>query len=125
MPLTGETRKTLFVDDDEMIRDVMVEVLRELGLDVVEAGTGTQALALIDDSFDLLITDIRLPDMFGNQLAVKIRQRFPQLPVIFATGGDGSMPHASETVDDAILLLKPYDLSSFKNALGKAGFVES
>lgn len=114
-------KKTLFVDDDELVRAVMSDVLRDFGHEVVEAATAHEALALIDESIDLMITDIVLPDMSGNLLAVDIRKRFPALPIIFATGGDGSLPHGSEGVENAVMLLKPYDLASFKGALDKVG----
>lgn len=115
----SRAKKTLFVDDDELLRAVMSEVLRDYGYDVVEAGSGREALGLMDASIDLLITDIKLPDMFGNALAAELRQRFPRLPIIFSTGGDGSLP-GNASVEDTVMLLKPYDLAAFKQALEHA-----
>lgn len=117
----SRSRKTLFVDDDELIRAIMSEVLRDFGHDVLEARNGREALTLVDESIDLMITDIRLPDIPGHVLAADIRKRFPALPIIFATGGDGSIPPGSDAVEGAIMLLKPYDLAAFKNALEKVG----
>ena len=57
--------RILVVDDEELIRWSLVERLRSEGYDVVEAGTGEQALEYADDVVDLVLLDYRLPDMVG------------------------------------------------------------
>jgi CheY-like chemotaxis protein len=62
-------------------------MLEELGHDVVEAGSGHEALALLEKTgFDMLITDQAMPRMTGLQLLDIVRERWPDLPVILATG---------------------------------------
>jgi CheY-like chemotaxis protein len=117
----NRSRKALFVDDNDLIRSIMGEVLRDYGFDVLEAGSGAEALALIDDSVDLMIADIHLPDMLGNVLAVNVRKRYPSLPIILATGGNHAHPNSSEHVEDAVLLNKPYDLQALIRAVEQAG----
>lgn len=85
----------LVVEDDDIVRMLMVEVLDELGYkDVLEADSGEQALVALEDStlhLDLLMTDVGLPDMNGNELAAKARALRPTLPVLFASGYAESM----------------------------------
>jgi len=79
----------LVVEDDGIVRMLMVEVLEDLGYKVVEAADATSALAILNDPatpLDLLMTDVGLPDMSGQDLAGKAREIRPLLPVLFASG---------------------------------------
>lgn len=80
--------KILFVDDDEMVRYALVEYLRRLGHDVTEADNGRKALTTIQtQTFDLVITDIIMPEVEGVELTIKLRESFPDLPIIVISGG--------------------------------------
>ncbi|MBA1321255.1 response regulator [Pseudomonas sp. S07E 245] len=79
----------LVVEDDDIVRMLMVEVLEDLGYKVIEAADATSALVILNDSatpLDLLMTDVGLPDMSGQDLAGKAREIRPLLPVLFASG---------------------------------------
>lgn len=79
----------LVVEDDDIVRMLMVEVLEDLGYKVIEAADATSALAILNDPatpLDLLMTDVGLPDMSGQDLAGKAREIRPLLPVLFASG---------------------------------------
>ena len=79
----------LVVEDDGIVRMLMVEVLEDLGYKVIEAADATSALVILNDSatpLDLLMTDVGLPDMSGQDLAGKAREIRPLLPVLFASG---------------------------------------
>ncbi|MGV2833308.1 response regulator [Pseudomonas shirazensis] len=79
----------LVVEDDGIVRMLMVEVLEDLGYKVIEAADATSALAILNDPatpLDLLMTDVGLPDMSGQDLAGKAREIRPLLPVLFASG---------------------------------------
>src|SRR5581483_455938 len=79
--------KVLAVDDDRLVRFNTTAMLEELGHEVVEAGSGEEALTLLEKSgFDMLITDQAMPRMSGLQLLDLVRARWPGLPVILATG---------------------------------------
>jgi PAS domain S-box-containing protein len=83
-----EKIKILFVDDDALIAMSTVDLLSDLGHEVLEANSGAQALEILakTPSIDLLITDYAMPKMNGAQLAAKARQINPRLPVLLATG---------------------------------------
>ena len=76
----------LLVDDDHLVRDMLGDVLRQYGYQVRQAHSGEQALALLDDEIDLLLTDFAMPGFNGGQLALAVRARYPHLPVVFVTG---------------------------------------
>jgi PAS domain S-box-containing protein len=79
--------RVLAVDDDRLVLFNTTAMLEDLGHEVVEAGSGDEALNLLErDRFDLLITDQAMPRMTGVQLLEIVRERWPGLPVILATG---------------------------------------
>jgi CheY-like chemotaxis protein len=93
----------------------------ELGHVVLQAGNGAQALQILGVSaIDVLMTDLGLPDMPGQHLAVEARQRFPSLPVIFATGDDASATTGENSGLRAFALRKPYDVASLATTLERA-----
>ena len=82
----GRDRTVLLVDDDHLVRDMIGDVLRLHGYQVRQAHSGEQALVLLDEHIDLLLTDFAMPEFNGAQLALAARTRFPKLPVVILTG---------------------------------------
>ena len=79
----------LVVEDDAIVRMLIVDVLEELEYNVVEAEDGEEALKVLQDGssvIDLMMTDHGLPGISGAQLAVKTRELRPSLPILFASG---------------------------------------
>jgi PAS domain S-box-containing protein len=84
----ADGENVLVVEDDTIVRQLIVEVLRELGYRVREAGDGPSGLRILesDERIDLLITDIGLPGLNGRQIADAARVRRAGLKVLFMTG---------------------------------------
>jgi DNA-binding NtrC family response regulator len=79
--------KLLVVDDDSLIRRSLSELLRGEGYQVIEAGTGAEALRVFGQAApDLVVTDFNMPEVDGLQLLRELRARKPDLPVILVTG---------------------------------------
>ncbi len=99
----------LFVEDTDLLRQVVAEELAEAGFEVIEAATGEDALAILRERrgrIDWLFTDIRLPGPIdGWRVADEFRFTYPLRPVVFATGDTQSRPRSYE---DSVLLRKPY-----------------
>ncbi|QXI18124.1 response regulator [Pseudomonas hamedanensis] len=79
----------LVVEDDDIVRMLIVDVLEELEYTVVEADGSAQAQVILknlDTRIDLMMTDVGLPDMDGRELAAEARKSRPELPVLFASG---------------------------------------
>jgi PAS domain S-box-containing protein len=97
----------LVVDDDPLIAMSTVDMLEDLGHDVVGAQSGPQALEVLQKNgkFDLLITDFSMPKMTGVQLAKAVREMHPGLPILLATGY-AELPPGSDL--DLPRIGKPY-----------------
>jgi DNA-binding response OmpR family regulator len=99
--------RILVVEDDPLIREIVVEALREEGYDVIHASNGEEAMAWCRRRVaDVLVTDIKLPgQMDGWQIAEQCRERDPELPVIYATGFS---PVRARPVPGSLSLRKPF-----------------
>ena len=87
--MSSTTATILVVEDDAIVRMLIVDVLEELQFKVLEADGGTAALVLLenrDTLIDLLMTDVGLPQMDGRELATRARALRPSLPILFASG---------------------------------------
>ena len=93
----------LVVDDVESVRRLIRRALEHMGHRVLEAGDGVEALACLAQSraVDLVITDLRMPNMDGWQLATRLSARSPRVPVLFMSGFDEHL--AAETVAGPVL----------------------
>jgi CheY-like chemotaxis protein len=105
----------LFVEDEVVLRMSTVDMLERLGFLVAAVGSAEQALELLDKGhvFEVLLTDLGLPGMSGEELAAEVGRRFPSLPVIIATGY-GKSDAQSEGVR---FIGKPYSSIDLQQAL--------
>jgi CheY-like chemotaxis protein len=106
---TGET--VLVVEDEPVVRDLIVEVLKDLGYRAFEAVDGPSGLKLLQSRqrIDLLVTDVGLPGMNGRQLADQAREHRPDLKVLFITGYAENAAVASGFLDQGMeMITKPF-----------------
>ena len=104
--------RILVVDDDPASRDLLRRVLAGVGHEVAVAASGREALeALARHPADLVVSDIRMPDLDGVQLLEKLRERAPEVPVILVTAF-GDVEGAVEAIRRGAFdyLAKPYDV---------------
>ncbi len=79
-------KAVLFVDDNQMLSRLSCDILRTHGFRAVAACSAAEALEAFEkEQFDILVTDLRMPDVDGLQLARAIRDRNPRLPIIMVT----------------------------------------
>jgi PAS domain S-box-containing protein len=110
---TGET--VLVVEDEPVVRSVIVEMLQDEGYRVLEAVDGPSGLRVLRDTqqVDLLITDVGLPGMNGRQLADQARETRPQLKILFITGYAESVVIAKGFLLPGMeMITKPFDLDN-------------
>ncbi|GLO45194.1 MULTISPECIES: response regulator [Pseudomonas] len=103
----------LVVEDDDIVRMLMVEVLDELGYAVIEAEHASAALCILEDpgqELALMMTDVGLPDMRGEELAAKARELRPLLPVLFASGYADSV----DVPEGMHLIGKPFGIDQLR-----------
>lgn len=111
--------RVLLVDDDILVSMGAADMLLDLGHSVTEAQSGAHALKLLeaDSPYDIVVTDYAMPGMNGFELAQRIKEKNPKLPIILATG------YAELPADRSIEfghLSKPYTSKDLASALEKA-----
>ncbi|MDX2454367.1 PAS domain S-box protein [Desulfosarcina sp.] len=115
------TERILFVDDEELLVKVGVEMLNDLGYHAVGTTRASQALETFKarpDGFDLIITDMTMPDMTGDQLATQILLLQPGIPIIICTGFSKRI--SSELVSSLgirALLMKPVTVQELSRTI--------
>jgi DNA-binding NtrC family response regulator len=108
--MIASQKKVLVVDDDQTLLELLVDTLKAVGYEAVPAGGGADALdVLTRESFDLMITDVKMPDVDGISLLKRVRRRYPDLPVLFITGVASPEIIASAGPDG--FLAKPFRIS--------------
>ncbi len=80
----------LIVDDEPVIRKILAQIVTRKGWSVTEAIDGLDALEKLEStSFDIVISDIKMPRLDGMELLVEVKARYPQISVILITGHGG------------------------------------
>jgi DNA-binding response OmpR family regulator len=105
----------LLVEDDELIRMTLVEVMTEAGFDVVEASDGEDALALVGTSQPplLVVSDVNLgPGMSGFALGVAVRLQWPTIPMLLMSGVGTNFAGRQRGVVDRFMV-KPFSHKAF------------
>jgi signal transduction histidine kinase/ActR/RegA family two-component response regulator len=108
LPAVSSTRKVLVVEDDMLVGAGTVAMLEDLGHAAVHVSTGQRALDMLGEgkTFDIVITDQSMPGMTGLELAHRIRERWPGMRIILATG-HADLPETRSV--GLPLLFKPFD----------------
>jgi two-component system, cell cycle sensor histidine kinase and response regulator CckA len=107
----SDAERVLVVEDRDVVRDLTRDVLEASGFSVVAVPGGREALeaAASNEPFDLLLTDVVMPEMSGPEVAMKLRARQPELPVLYMSGYTDDVLNAHELSQDATAFLrKPF-----------------
>ena len=117
----GEAKTILLVEDNNMIREVVGDLLASFGYRVLAAERPSQALDLAagHGTIDLLATDVVMPEMTGPELYEKLLERQPSLPVLYISGYTSHVVPPDEQRRDAIFLAKPFTLEQFMARVGE------
>jgi len=114
-------KRILIAEDEEVLREVFKDELAEEGYGVLEARDARGTLdCLAKEKVDLLILDIKLPDMSGLKLLEQVRKEYPALPIIVCTAYDTFRTDyeiwAGHIAD---YIVKPVDLEVLKEKIGR------
>jgi signal transduction histidine kinase/ActR/RegA family two-component response regulator len=115
--------KVLLVEDDERVRAFAEAALRELGYAVASAENAAEALQRFaaEPEVDLLLTDVVMPDINGRQLAEKIQQTRPDLPVLYMTGFTRNAVVHNGLLDPGVnLMSKPFTIDQLATKVRQA-----
>ena len=121
MPEHNIPRRILLVDDDQAVREFMAFSLRRAGYEVTEAASGEDAFVKFQEMkgvFDLLLTDMVMPGLFGDQLAVRLLELKSGLPIIFLSGNPPASLEPGVVLEEGKnFLRKPFSIADLNNAL--------
>jgi putative two-component system response regulator len=114
--------RVLVIDDEQIIRDLMLEILKEAGYEAVGAPTAEKAIErLADPDLKLVVSDVIMPGLSGLELLEEVRARRPSLPVVLVTGA-GTYSTLSEALARGAdgLVMKPFSHGEFRDAVAAA-----
>jgi PAS domain S-box-containing protein len=115
---TPEPLRVLVLEDDALIRMSITEMLESRGHVAFEAGDGNEAIRVHGaETIDVLLADVGLPGMSGVEVAERLRETQPDLPVIYATGDH--MANGVIRDDRTTIIIKPYGVADLVDALGR------
>ncbi len=121
-----EQPSILVVDDELLIRDLLYDFFLEQGWDISIAENGQKAMEILNQKkIDLVLTDLKMPEMDGLTLTEHVRDEFPEIPVVIMTGYpsvDSAVTALRQKVVDYII--KPFNINQLyktveKNIKGK------
>ena len=103
--------RILLAEDDDSLRGFLTRALERAGYDVTSCADGEQAVAALDQTFDLLLTDIVMPGLDGIEVARQAAARQPELRIMFITGFAAvALAAANQAPAGAKVLSKPVHL---------------
>ncbi|MCH2107990.1 MAG: transporter substrate-binding domain-containing protein [Polyangiaceae bacterium] len=122
--LSIRSRRLLLVEDDNGLAEVTEQLLRELGYEPILAKDGLEALRLFEEeqkNIDIVLLDIVLPQLSGDEVCRRIRLKEPNLPIVL-TSGFAQDPRVQKTLQegDCRFLAKPYSLDELRESLERA-----
>ena len=114
--------RILITEDEDSLRSFVARALRLDGHETQEAADGAEGLALLgEDSFDLLLSDIRMPVMDGIELAHRAAEQFPALKILLMTGYADQRERADDLMTKVIDVVdKPFSLPDIRKAVAQA-----
>ncbi|MDQ0321625.1 CheY-like chemotaxis protein [Pararhizobium capsulatum DSM 1112] len=115
--------KILITEDEDSLRRFVARALQLDGHETVEAADGAEGLALLkkDESFDLLLSDIRMPVMDGIELALQASATFPSLKILLMTGYAEQRERADNLSGKVLdVVSKPFTLPDIRKAVALA-----
>lgn len=114
--------KLLAVDDELLIRDLLYDYFVTKDWEITVAEGGKKAINLLkEDEFDVVLTDLKMPDMNGMELTGRIRDLYGDLPVVIMTGYpslDTALEALRHKVDDYVI--KPFNINELFKVVKKA-----
>ncbi len=115
-------KRVLVIDDEAIVRVSCERVLRPEGYDVIVTPKGTEAIAMLEkEKFDLVLTDLKMPDMDGLEVLKNIKEKWPYMMVIIITGyGTVSTAVQAMKMGAYEYIEKPFTPEDILNAVNKA-----
>jgi two-component system, cell cycle sensor histidine kinase and response regulator CckA len=118
-PQSNPPLAILVVDDEEAVRSVERRTLEAAGYVVTEAASGLEGIAALDQpgQIDLLLVDLEMPGLSGDEMVRQIRTKRPDLPVLYVTGYIDRLMNARPLWEGEAFLEKPFTVEGLRQAV--------
>ncbi|MBN1408966.1 MAG: response regulator [Calditrichaceae bacterium] len=114
-------KRALVIDDEEALRDIVTEVLDMIDMESATASSGMDALKIASNhsnQFDVMVIDMYMPDLTGEETYEKLKEFYPNCPVLFISGLDRSEKY--KISDPKIQFLKkPFAVKDLQDAINE------
>ena len=128
LDMRGGSETVLLVEDDDIVRNLCVQILERLGYRVLRGSNGAEAIGVAQkygDRIDLLLTDVVMPGMNGDELARQLVLHHPEMKVLFTSGYTDDVISRHGILDEGVSFIgKPYTplalARKVREVLGKA-----
>ncbi len=111
-------RRALVIDDDTRVRDTLQEIMTSFGYSAATAASGPEGISLFDKGrYDVVLTDLMMPDMTGWEVLAAVRALDPEIPVIIVTGAPVYADDRRIALPPVAFVRKPVDMEILEKAL--------
>lgn len=119
-PLQGALHvgRALVLDDDRQARGAVVRLLRSFGYEVMAAADGYEALALLSQEFDVIISDVDMPGMDGREFKRELDRRCIDVPVVLVSG-EPELASVGKELSVVACIAKPCGAADLRSALAR------
>ncbi|MBI2494626.1 MAG: response regulator, partial [Candidatus Rokubacteria bacterium] len=113
-----ETRRALVIDDDTRVRNTLQEIMTSFGYSAATAASGGEGISLFDKGrYNVVLTDLMMPDMTGWEVLAAVRALDPEIPVIIVTGAPVCTDDRRIALPPVAFVTKPVDMEILEEAL--------
>ena len=112
------------VDDEQIVRELTVQVLERAGYDVVSVASAREALKLVSKGahVDVVVSDVVMPGLSGVDLLDELHVSRPELPIVLMTGGSPEPERTAKALElgASAIVYKPYSHAELRDAVARA-----
>jgi len=117
-------KRVLFIDDEHLLREVIYKLLRQMDYEVEMEESGEEAIKTFiehPEEFDLVLTDLMMLGMIGDEIAERISSIRPDIPIVVMTGTPDALPHSKAKAAGVCKVLpKPLTKAELREGLQEA-----
>ena len=121
--MSESKQEIMLVEDDPAILKLTSRILQALGYTVHGANNGTEALTVYEEhksSIGAVLTDLQMPVISGRDLAIKLREQSPSLPIVFVSGYSQEQVSDEIDLEHTLFIQKPFNKAKLNDVVSEA-----
>lgn len=118
--MTATRQSVMLVEDDPAILKLTTRILQNIGHEVFSAANGTDALSTYEthkESIGIVLTDVQMPDITGHELAIQLRSKSPNLPIVLVSGYAQDQLAEDTNLEGIFYLQKPFNKAALQDTI--------